>query len=194
MLRHGDSSDKIAARLMTIYFLGAMIIFATLVTGEKGKLIYLLALASPAIYDIAAYTTGKKIGKKKMKILERISSNKTWEGTIIGCVTSMVITFLILARPLRIVFNGYDNFFSAVLIFNPIIAIPIVNLSRFLIVSLLIVLSAIIGDLLESCYKRKVKIKDSGNTLGGHGGFLDLIDGQLLAIYVMIPILFFQII
>jgi len=186
-------NSQIATKLMIVYFLVAMIIFAILVAGENGKMIYLVALAAPAIYDAAAYITGKKIGKNKIKGLEKISPNKTWEGTIAGSVISVIITSLILARPFKIVFNGYNSSFSAALIFNPIINLPVTDVIRLLIASLIIVLSAIMGDLLESCYKRAVGIKDSGNSLKGHGGYLDLIDGQLLTIYIM-PIIFFLII
>ena len=107
--------------------------------------------------DTFAYLTGRMIGKTKL--FERVSPNKTWEGTIGG------IVFTILA--------GY------------LIALFTVDTSdtMFWIISALIIAPcSIVGDLLESLFKRSLKIKDSGSLLPGHGGILDRFDAAIFAI------------
>jgi phosphatidate cytidylyltransferase len=49
------------------------------------------------------------------------------------------------------------------------------------IITVFIVIAGTYGDLVESLFKRSIEIKDSGNSLPGHGGFLDRFDGLLLS-------------
>ena len=48
--------------------------------------------------------------------------------------------------------------------------------------ALIVSLSCQLGDLFISYIKRKAKVKNTGDLLPGHGGFLDRIDGILFAI------------
>ncbi|MFM1836515.1 MAG: Phosphatidate cytidylyltransferase, partial [Bacteroidota bacterium] len=50
-----------------------------------------------------------------------------------------------------------------------------------------IVVAGTYGDLVESLFKRSINIKDSADTIPGHGGFLDRFDGLLLSIPFIIP-------
>jgi phosphatidate cytidylyltransferase len=104
--------------------------------------------------DTFAYLSGRVAGKTKL--IERISPNKTWEGTIGG-----VIFTLILGAVLGYFNNDYVFWIPAAAIIAP---------------------CASIGDLFESVIKRNLGIKDSGNILPGHGGILDRFDATLMAV------------
>jgi phosphatidate cytidylyltransferase len=56
------------------------------------------------------------------------------------------------------------------------------NLWQWMGLSLTVCIAGTYGDLIESLLKRQLGIKDSGNILPGHGGFLDRFDSALLAI------------
>jgi len=107
------------------------------------------------ISDTGAYCAGRLFGKHKM--FERISPKKTFEGLGGG------VLFTILA------------------------AIPVyylvgeLQLWQWIVVSIVTVTFANLGDLAESMLKRNADIKDSGKLLPGHGGVLDRFDSALLA-------------
>ncbi len=100
--------------------------------------------------DIGAYFAGKIIGGPKLA--PSISPGKTWSGAI-GGIISASITALIISVYM------YDG-------------INIALVSFFILCSVL----GQLGDLLESKVKRYFKVKDSGNLLPGHGGFIDRLD------------------
>jgi phosphatidate cytidylyltransferase len=113
--------------------------------------LYLVLLVS--VMDIFAYIGGNILGKKK--IAPTISNGKTIEGTLVGLFFSTLVSALI--RDLIDI-----NFLYA------------------LILGFTIGLFSFFGDLLESFFKRRIGIKDSGKFIPGHGGFLDRFDGYIL--------------
>jgi phosphatidate cytidylyltransferase len=117
----------------------------------------LMIIISIWINDTMAYIVGSIIGKRP---LSKISPKKTWEGTIGGIILSIVVVGLI-------TFFGFNS--------GPI-TIYIMLLAAIACVA------GTFGDLLESKLKRMAGVKDSGNIMPGHGGFLDRFDSLLLAI------------
>ncbi len=105
--------------------------------------------------DTGAYLAGRFLGKHKL--FERISPKKTWEGSIGGGLLTLVSGYII------------------ALFYHHL------NLTNWLIISVIIVIFGGLGDLVESMHKRSVNIKDSGNLLPGHGGILDRFDGLLIS-------------
>tara|TARA_B100000674_G_scaffold472341_1_gene462031 strand:+ start:813 stop:1463 length:651 start_codon:yes stop_codon:yes gene_type:complete len=107
--------------------------------------------------DIGGFVIGKIFKGPK---LTKISPNKTISGAI-GSLFLTSITFVFLLY-------YYTNTISLNIFF----------------VGLIISVACQSGDLLFSFLKRKAKIKDTGNFLPGHGGFLDRLDGIFLGIPV----------
>lgn len=110
------------------------------------------------IYDSAAYLIGSTFGSRKL--FERISPNKTWEGSIGGLLVLTAIGFGF----------GYIPWFSSL------------SSMEWAVISWLIAYFSATGDLVQSLMKRSLKIKDSGNILPGHGGFLDRFDAFIFVI------------
>ena len=108
--------------------------------------------------DSLAYYMGKGIGGRKL--YEEISPNKTVAGAV-GSIAGGALGAVILKT-----------------VFICSIALPL-----FTAVGLGIIIGAvtIIGDLVESMFKREAGVKDSSNIFPGHGGILDKLDGVLFA-------------
>lgn len=116
--------------------------------------------------DAAAYLVGSMIGKTKL--FERISPKKTREGSLGGVFGSIVAAMLI-----WLVFDIY-------------------TWQDWLFMSLILSISASVGDLVQSLFKRSVKIKDTGTLFPGHGGVLDRFDAFFFAIpFVLVYVLLF---
>jgi phosphatidate cytidylyltransferase len=107
--------------------------------------------------DTGAYVIGSLIGKHKM--IPRISPGKTWEG-FGGAI--LVATGASLA---------FVYFFRA--------HMPGMNWIHAMIVGVILSCTAVIGDLIESLFKREAGVKDSGKFFPGIGGILDLLDSLL---------------
>jgi phosphatidate cytidylyltransferase len=125
------------------------------------KLLSLILITVPA-FDIGAYLFGKTLGRHKLA--PSISPNKTWEGVLGGFLAVCVALFLSLNHGLCSL--DYSEYIQSAL--------------SVLLLAIIISTLACLGDLLESWLKRRAGIKDSGNLLPGHGGFLDRIDGFIL--------------
>jgi phosphatidate cytidylyltransferase len=107
--------------------------------------------------DIAAYAIGSLLGRHRLA--PRLSPGKTWEGAVASLAASAGTAWLVLER-----IGGGPRPFGGWLAFG-----------------LLVGGAGMLGDLAESLVKRDLGAKDSGSSLGGMGGFLDLVDSLLLA-------------
>ena len=135
-------------------------------TGEKhlmasfnySALIPAAIIFSIWINDTMAYIVGSFIGKTPFS---KISPKKTWEGTIGGailCVVAMV--FIVKLLP------GHEK----------------LSMINWGVIAALCAVFGTFGDLFESKLKRMAGVKDSGNIMPGHGGFLDRFDSLLFAV------------
>jgi len=148
-----------------IYIFGALRFAVALRIKSPYWLLFALALSW--LGDTAAYYAGKALGRHKMA--PRISPAKSWEGAAASVVASLAFGWIYLAR-----------------------LMPEVPLAQALALSLAGNLAGQVGDLAESALKRGAGIKDSGNLLPGHGGWLDRVDSNLFgvpAVYALLALL-----
>ena len=115
--------------------------------------LYLVLLISSM--DVFAYLGGKLLGN--IKIIPKISNGKTVEGTLIGLISTVSISFMIK---------------------------DLINLDTLssLLLGFVIGILSFFGDMFESFVKRKTGIKDSGKLIPGHGGLMDRFDGYILVL------------
>lgn len=144
-----------AAGYVSLPFALATLIDTSFSTDNSNALPLLLAvLIFIWSNDTFAYLTGRAIGKTPL--FTRISPKKTVEGTVGGILITMVIAWFI---------------------YSP--SYPIDHI-QFLFFAAVVCIAGILGDLVESMFKRQWGIKDSGTILPGHGGILDRFDSFIL--------------
>ena len=133
-------------------------------------LIVLIFVVSP-VADSFAYLFGRFLRKYfPRKFAPEISPNKTVVGAIGGLVGGLVG-----AAAVYFIYNAVVGSFENMALW----------LSVYLVIGLLAAAATAFGDLVESCIKRKVGLKDMGKIMPGHGGVLDRIDGTIFAAMVV---------
>ena len=115
--------------------------------------------------DTGAYLIGITLGKHKM--IPRVSPHKSWEGFAGGILVTLLTGYLLSLWLYQL------------------------DLPQWLFMSLIVSIFATFGDLLESLWKRTFQIKDSGNAIPGHGGFLDRFDSLLMVVPAVLIYLIF---
>jgi phosphatidate cytidylyltransferase len=134
-------------------------------TPEQNRFLLIYLLAVTKFSDVGAYVVGSLIGRHKM--IPRISPGKTWEGFAGAILTSLAISIALTEG-----MSGH---------------VHVLSLRDSVILGLLLPLISVVGDLAESVVKRDASIKDSGHSIPGIGGALDLIDSILFTA----PVLYF---
>jgi phosphatidate cytidylyltransferase len=108
------------------------------------------------ISDVGAYLVGRKIGKTKL--IPAVSPGKSVEGALGAGLFTLIAAIII------------SNFTS----FG--------NIGFWIFCAIFVWIFGTLGDLYESTIKRKYEVKDSGNLLPGHGGFLDRFDSFIFLV------------
>lgn len=141
---------------MGLLYVGGFLSFQWLLRIEDLGMEYIFFLyTSIWLADSGAYYIGTYLGKNKL--CPSISPNKTWEGaagSVLGGIAGAVI--------IKTVFSMDGMSFAAAAGTGVIMGI-----------------TALLGDLIESMFKRDAGVKDSGMFIPGHGGILDKLDGLL---------------
>lgn len=131
--------------------------FFSFPTAGSGTFYVLYFIVVTKFSDIGAYCVGSLIGRHKM--IPRISPGKTWEG-FAGAIVVSTAASLVFAQFAAGMLHGM----------TPVHAI---------VLGVLLSLAAVVGDLIESIFKREAGVKDSGGFFPGIGGILDLLDSLL---------------
>lgn len=121
---------------------------------DSGLAWVFLVLAISWCGDTGGYFAGRTFGKHKL--YERISPKKTWEGVVGGMALAVVGVFGVRA-----------------------LGLPELTPLDCVLLGTIVSFAGVVGDLSESMLKRSFDVKDAGNLLPGHGGFLDRIDSVL---------------
>ena len=157
-IRLKRTSHIMYVTLFLIYLFAAFIICFNIFVIDK--YFFLTILMVCVFSDIGGYFFGKTFGGKK---LTKISPNKTISGSFGSFILSFVGFFII--------YHYFGSLLFVKIDFKVLFFVPI-----------FISLICQLGDLFISYYKRKAKIKHTGNLIPGHGGLLDRIDGAIFAL------------
>ena len=131
--------------------------------GSDGKFYVLYFIVVTKFSDSGAYAVGSLIGRHKM--IPRISPGKTWEG-FAGAIVVSTAASLLFARLAGAHLSGMTWLHATIL-------------------GVLLSTAAVVGDLIESIFKRGAGVKDSGRFFPGIGGILDLLDSLLFNAPIM---------
>ena len=129
----------------------------------QGKYFLLYFILVTKFSDMGAYSVGSLIGRHKM--IPRISPGKTWEGFAGAIVVSTAASLI------------FVHFFGG--------RMAGMNILHATILGIVLSVTAVIGDLIESLFKREAGVKDSGGLFPGIGGILDLLDSLLFNAPIM---------
>ena len=130
--------------------------FPTLHAGD-GAFFVLYFILVTKFSDMGAYCVGSLIGRHKM--IPRISPGKTWEG-FGGAIVVSVVASVVFAHFAKNHMEG-------------------MTVTHAVILGVVLSVGAVVGDLIESLFKREAGLKDSGKLFPGIGGILDLLDSLL---------------
>lgn len=155
-VRTADTAETLFGAVYTGFLLSYIVLIRQM---ESGVWLSLVLVASVWASDVCAYLVGSTIGRHKL--VPHISPKKSWEGFLAGVVGCTAVWALL-----------------------PLLPGVTVPMPLALLTGVGVALSAVVGDLAESRMKREAGVKDSGNSLPGHGGFLDRLDSLILACLV----------
>lgn len=162
-LRHSDR--PVLTGIGVAYVALALVAMLALrLQSENGLAWSVLLCAVVWATDIGAYVAGRAIGGPKLA--PAISPSKTWAGLIGGVTAAVGAGLLVVA-----VFGLW-------------------GMASIALLAIALALTAQIGDLLESFFKRRSGAGDSGRLIPGHGGVLDRIDGLMPAAMLLCAVVF----
>jgi phosphatidate cytidylyltransferase len=170
---HGRSIDRLATATFIVAYVGLPLAFMVSLRlicvenlgpeqrgpGHLGIVPLVSLVAVVKAGDIAAYVVGSLIGRHRMAPV--LSPGKTWEGAAASVGGSLAAAWVVL--------HGTS------------LAPAAQPWGGWVVYGLAVGLAGMVGDLAESLLKREAGAKDSGRSLGGLGGVLDLVDSLLFA-------------
>lgn len=163
---NADGLQRISLTLFGLMYVPWLLCFIQKINffpGINGSIYVFYFILVTKFSDMGAYITGSIIGKHKM--IPRISPGKTYEGLAGAILFSTMgsVIYLKLASSLM----------------------PEMSVVQSVVLGVILSLGAVVGDLIESLFKRETGIKDSGKFFPGIGGILDLMDSILFNAPIM---------
>lgn len=161
--RHRSVKGVVAATggaLLSFVYLGLTFGFLLAIRRDHSAWVLLWVLLITKACDIGAYFTGKAVGRHKL--IPWLSPGKTWEGLAGGVVLSAVVSW------------------AGSLVLHDATGLRGPGLWWCIVLGVGCAVVGQAGDLLESMYKRDAGMKDSGRSVPGFGGILDVIDSPVL--------------
>lgn len=149
-----------AGAMLAFVYLGVMLGCVALIRAEHAAPILVWVLMTTKSSDIGAYFTGRAIGQHKL--IHWLSPGKTWEGLFGGTLFAGLVGW------------------AGLLVLGRGLGVPIPEPWTGAAAGMLFALVGQMGDLGESLFKRDAGLKDSGGTIPGFGGFLDVLDSVIL--------------
>jgi phosphatidate cytidylyltransferase len=121
--------------------------------------------------DIGAYFFGRALGGKFFanKLAPSISPGKTWEGVVGGAFAVLVVALVWIYADAHGAPDSPSLYTRLWTMGAPLLLLGVALLTAM----------SVVGDLVESLFKRAAGVKDSSNLLPGHGGVLDRVDALL---------------
>lgn len=171
---HTEGLGKLFVSIAGLIYIGWTLTFIGkiyFISGNDmtGRYLVLYLVTVTKSSDIGAFFTGtlshKFLSRPNHKIAPRLSPGKSWEGFIGGVVASIVVALLL------------KNFLGEQMEFD---GIEVISAWTAVITGASFAILGFIGDIAESALKRAAKMKDSGHTIPGMGGVLDVVDSLTL--------------
>lgn len=164
-IRTADTAITVFGALYTGFLLSYLVLIIDVFSA--GTVLAFAVVVSVWVNDSLAYLVGSMIGRHKMA--PRISPKKSWEGFAAG-LAGTVAVWVVLVTVVPVVL--------------PSLPATGLSLQWAVLTGLAVGFAVVIGDLAESRMKREAGVKDAGNILPGHGGFLDRLDSMILVCLV----------
>ena len=153
-VRTADTTLTVFGAVYTGFLLAYLVLILRVFS--SGMILAYAVVLSVWANDSLAYLVGSTLGRHKMA--PRISPKKSYEGFVAGILGSIAV-------------------WVGLAVLFPTAGVGIV---LALVIGFVVGLAVFVGDLFESRMKREAGVKDSGNLLPGHGGFLDRLDSLIL--------------
>lgn len=164
-VRTPDTAITVFGAMYTGFLLAYLVLIIDVFSA--GKVLAFAVVVSVWANDSFAYLVGSMLGRHKMA--PRISPKKSWEGFVAGLAGTMIVWVGVV-----------------ILVPRMLPALPDTGLTLpwALATGFAVGIAVVVGDLAESRMKREAGVKDAGNVLPGHGGFLDRLDSMILVCLV----------
>lgn len=178
--KHTHSLTDLGLTVLNIVYPCVFVAMIMAVNLRAGNLLaILLMLAVPLASDAAAYFVGSKFGKRKL--CPTISPKKSVEGLYGGVAGALIAgAAVMLLFDVFHVFDGFNNIGLTALSDKLWVSILL-----YALLSVLVMIAGMAGDLAASWIKRQVGIKDYGKIFPGHGGVMDRMDSVIFAMPIV---------